>query len=120
MTKANLVVSEFVSTTITLGLTPPPFRLCSIPPPAPPNVGGIGPLPPNWLPAMGNPANELCEKAGAPPKEGGGGWDHGKPVLGSGSAGGAGLQGKYLRSGMGPEIFEIEMPSGRLSFSRST
>jgi len=58
---------------------------------------------------MGNPANELCEKAGAPPKEGGGGWDHGKPVLGSGSAGGAGLQGKYLRSGMGPEIFEIEM-----------
>ena len=32
----------------------------------------------------------------------------------------AGLQGKYLRSGTGPVIFEMEIPSGSANLSKST
>lgn len=36
------------------------------------------------------------------------------------SGSGAGLHGKYFRSGTGPVILEMEIPSGRVNLSRST
>ena len=133
-----LVVSELVSTTMTLGFVPlTPFNAAwSIaaaalnPPPNPDPIGPPAVIPPNWPPAMcEKPALE--ENGGRPPKPemagfvGGGGVAQGKPAaaagFGAGSlTGAAGLQGKYLRSGTGPEIFDMEIPSGRVSLSKST